>query len=129
MLFLTLTETLKFKVEFEIVNEALFAQRAIRDGSLNSTAFIRTVLAVVKFALLGHSIEIGKTRFKAIRVRPHVDFSDPRIIDQHAAATEAKKLASRRGVRAFARDGIDIGRPEPFLPDELINQGRLSHST
>ena len=129
MLFLTLTETLKFKVEFEIVNEALFAQSAIRDGSLDSTAFIRTMLAVVKFALLGDGIEIGKTRFKAIRVRPHVDFSDPRIIDQHPAATEAKKLASRCGVRAFTRDGIDIARPEPFLPNELINQGRLPHST
>ena len=129
MLFLTLTKTLKFKVEFEIVNKALFAQFAIRDGSLDSTAFIRTMLAVVKFALLGNGIEIGKTRLKAIRVRPHVDFSDPGVIDQHTTATEAEKLASRRGVRAFARDSIDIARPEPFLPDELINQGRLPHST
>lgn len=129
MLFLALTETLKFKVEFEIINEALFAQCAIRDGSLDSTAFIRTMLAVMKFTPLGDGIEIGKTRFKAIRVRPHVDFSDPRIIDQHTAATEAKKLASRCGVRAFTRDGIDIARPEPFLSDELIDQGRLPHST
>jgi hypothetical protein len=84
------------------------------------------MLAVVIFALLGDSIEIGKTRFKAFRVRPHVDFSDPGIIDQHAAATQAKKLTSRCGVGAFARDGIDIPRPEPFLPNELINQGRTS---
>ena len=129
MLFFTLTETLKFKVEFEIVAEALFAQAAIRDGSLDGAALIRAMLAVVKFALLGNGIEIGKTRLKAIRVRPHVDFSDPGVIDQHTTATEAEKLASRRGVRAFARNGVDISRPESFLPDELINQGGLPHST
>ena len=85
MLLFSLAEAFEFEVQLQVVDKTLPTERALGDGGLNRAAFVGAVFTIVKLTLRRSRIEISKAGLQGLRIRPHVDFTDAGVVDQHTA--------------------------------------------
>ena len=72
---------------------------------------------------MGQLRQIRKAFTEGMFISPHLDFPYAGIVNQQTSMLEEHQLPRHCRMAPFAGYFIDFSRPEPFIPQQGIDQG------
>ena len=127
-LFLAFGQPGYFIFQIQEVEIPFLVQPPFLHGFPDGAAGIRAVAAIREFALMGQLRQIRKAFPKGVFIRPHLDFPDAGIVNQQASVLEEHQLPRHGGVASLAGHLVHFPCPEPFIPQQGVDQRGFSHS-